>query len=572
MKFDFWKRPALLAVMSLGSVAATAADYYVKATANVNGTGSSWNSPYTPEQFAKALLTAPKGTTFYLTEGTYYPMYSSDGERLDNKKAVFYAKEAVNIIGGFPKNAQVDAVADPKLYQTIINGDRENDDVATVDEYGNVSIANRSDNHYTLMNIEIPDGGKVVLKNLMFKGSADDPKGSPAALIISGSTQPNFEYMDEVEIENCTFENAYHGVNINNIYGGYMRNCQFTNMQANAINLYHLEGISFRIDQTTVENARNGLTFNDAETGLMMYNSTFVNAPLRFDNFQGIANQRQSICSNTFIDVYPDKKSQFSEAFNYLFAGNILGDIEFLNTDFEVGNIISHDNVCFSQSTIPSFFTDEDKSFPREYIGSFLDGRYDKMSSVFTPNLIRLGGLSKTVSVVGDTYRDGTSIRFNRSNSICGGLDQRGKERGEMTCAGAVDMVEETAVFDCKDGTILFKEDFGGNSPYDPLYSPVGLQNGSMTLIYDGEIPLAGYHSNTYNAGCYSIRKEALRRSQNNDGTEHLYGGWWADFGDHTSEDDLTRGYMLQIDMSSYAAVFYTVKIDNLCENTNLYL
>lgn len=566
MKINFWKYSLLLAVASLGGITANAADYYVKAAASVNGTGSSWSSPYTAEQFAEALLTAPKGTTFYLSEGVYSPVYNRSGIKVDNKTAFYYADEAVSIIGGFPKDAKAGAVADPYSYPTIINGDLKNDDVATVDEDGSVSITNKSDNHSLLLSISVSNGGKVVLKNLVFRGSADTPQSSPAAVVINGSSMSGLEYMDEVEIENCTFENCCNGVNLNDIYEGEIVNCQFTNIKSGAINFNRLEGMSFKIEKTTVENAHYGINFGDTNASLLMYNSTFINAPLAFDVREGIANQRHGLYNNTFIDVYPSKKSHFSKAFKYQFVGNIFGDVDMIDTKFEEGDVMSYGNLFFTESSVPSFYTDDDKAMPREYIEAILDGSYNKTTSVFTPNPIRLGSLGRTVSVVGDSYRDG-SIRFDRSKSSLCQKDQREKDREDMTCPGAVEMKIEVPVFDCADGTILFKEDFGGNSVYDPYYAEEGLDHDFITLPYNGAFPL-----DTERAGVYGLRKEAIRRRALNDGREHSYDGWWADFGDHTSENDLTRGYMLQIDMSEREATFYKIQIDDLCENTNLYL
>ena len=114
----------------------------------------------------------------------------------------------------------------------------------------------------------------------------------------------------------------------------------------------------------------------------------------------------------------------------------------------------------------------------------------------------------------------------------------------------------------CKNGTILFKEDFGGNYVWDPDLGPA-LPEGTITLDFSNHI-----WDQLKNG--YDIMKEAIRRRDFNP-TNHVYAGWYADFGDHTYEDDLTRGYFMTIDLDYKEATFYRVQVDDLCENTQLY-
>ena len=116
--------------------------------------------------------------------------------------------------------------------------------------------------------------------------------------------------------------------------------------------------------------------------------------------------------------------------------------------------------------------------------------------------------------------------------------------------------------FGAEGETILFKEDFGGNSLNDPPYGSPPLPDG----VIDGLL----YSSHLWDMkkNGYSIRKEAIKRAtyQGN----HTYNGWYAEFGDHTHEGDLTRGNFLQIDLDYKEATFYNVKVDDLCEHTDL--
>ncbi len=150
----------------------------------------------------------------------------------------------------------------------------------------------------------------------------------------------------------------------------------------------------------------------------------------------------------------------------------------------------------------------------------------------------------------------------------------RGKDISYAYSAGS-SMSEINPVEDdedvCTNGTILFREDFGGNYESDPKVQSVDLPSGVTTLTHQPNFPLAtnlgGYNSGR--SGCYDIRKTGYHRVNNYGGA---YADWYLDFDDHTSPDDEERGYIMQVDMASSATTFYNVQIDGLCANTQLYL
>ena len=112
----------------------------------------------------------------------------------------------------------------------------------------------------------------------------------------------------------------------------------------------------------------------------------------------------------------------------------------------------------------------------------------------------------------------------------------------------------------CMDGTLLFREDFGGNSPSDPRVSttPVeGMEYQQLTDDYFGVM-----HS-----GCYLVTKAGYCNGDT--ANQHPTSQWHLQ-DDHTYPNDRTRGYMLQIDGLGDQKAFYTKTIDGLCKGSVL--
>jgi hypothetical protein len=99
-------------------------------------------------------------------------------------------------------------------------------------------------------------------------------------------------------------------------------------------------------------------------------------------------------------------------------------------------------------------------------------------------------------------------------------------------------------------GTILFKEDFGGNNPSDPAIKQEGINQ------------VVGY---TYNGSSLSMETYAICKQ-----TILSYGDWLL-MDDHTYNNDIERGYLLQVNASIAAGQFYEAQIDNLCPGMQLY-
>ncbi len=118
-----------------------------------------------------------------------------------------------------------------------------------------------------------------------------------------------------------------------------------------------------------------------------------------------------------------------------------------------------------------------------------------------------------------------------------------------------------TESVDCvANGTLLFREDFGGNKIEDPKISPVGIPNGrtNYTFVDDPkfyEDPNRGMYTEKYCLVKYGpgSHKE------------------WYNYEDHTYPNDTTRGYFMAVDASTRDGKFYTHTISDLCPGTSLY-
>ena len=116
----------------------------------------------------------------------------------------------------------------------------------------------------------------------------------------------------------------------------------------------------------------------------------------------------------------------------------------------------------------------------------------------------------------------------------------------------------------CKDGILLFREDFGGNDPSDPAISrtPVSGMSSGYTQIYKLQTSDPG---RDMGAGSYLVAKRGYRNS-----SIPTYSVWHV-MDDHTYFGDTTRGYLLEIDgKGSGNDVFFSTTIDGLCAGSKL--
>ena len=118
----------------------------------------------------------------------------------------------------------------------------------------------------------------------------------------------------------------------------------------------------------------------------------------------------------------------------------------------------------------------------------------------------------------------------------------------------------------CMDGTLLFREDFGGNDPSDPVAGtdPVPGMTSSYMQIYDTAYCNGRPGCRGMGSGRYLVTKVGYRNSRG-----YNYSHWFI-MDDHTYPNDYSRGYLLEIDGRTDGATIYETIIDGLCEGSRL--
>lgn len=103
----------------------------------------------------------------------------------------------------------------------------------------------------------------------------------------------------------------------------------------------------------------------------------------------------------------------------------------------------------------------------------------------------------------------------------------------------------------CPRGTILFREDFGGNDPSDPVTSQERLTTMSSRYIQSFDV------ISRVNSGKFVVAKHGWQNNLNTSTTKDLSSQWFVQ-DDHTYPNDYSRGYLLEVDGIGGNDAFYT--------------
>lgn len=124
--------------------------------------------------------------------------------------------------------------------------------------------------------------------------------------------------------------------------------------------------------------------------------------------------------------------------------------------------------------------------------------------------------------------------------------------------------IDSNCVDLCDQGTLLFREDFGGNDPDDARVSTTPVPGMSYQQVTTDAWLSMGTGKYIVTKSGYCNGDTAHTNSPNNRRSQ------WFLQDDHTYPDDYSRGYFMEVDGKGDRAVFYSTTIEGLCAGSDL--
>ncbi|MHC4439481.1 MAG: right-handed parallel beta-helix repeat-containing protein, partial [Planctomycetota bacterium] len=248
---------------------------YVDAGAPGSNDGTNWDDAYNYLQDALAdANAAEKPTEILVAQGIYKPDQGAF-ITLGDRGETFQLINGVSIFGGYAGFGEADPNArDIDLYETILSGDLNDDDIEIISSDDLAGEPSRAENSYQIVTGNGTDETAILDGFTITGGNADlfTDRNGGGLLNEYGSPQ----------IINCTFsENSaqYYGGAIYNYYGNpTFINCTFTqNSARTGGGIYNYYGDSTFIDCTFTQNsAGSGGGIYNSAGNLTITNCTFV--------------------------------------------------------------------------------------------------------------------------------------------------------------------------------------------------------------------------------------------------------------------------------------------------------
>jgi parallel beta-helix repeat protein/predicted outer membrane repeat protein len=186
------KRQISVLTAAFLAVSASATTIFVDANATGLNNGTTWADAY--NHLEDAIASAASGSEIWVADGTYTP-----AEPGGDRAAAFQLKNGVAIRGGYVGCGAPDPnECDPNVYQTILSGDLNGNDVNVYDPLKLVSEPSRADNSYHVVTGSATDATAVLDGFTIAAGNASG-SGSNAyggGMYSSGGSPT---------IANCTF-------------------------------------------------------------------------------------------------------------------------------------------------------------------------------------------------------------------------------------------------------------------------------------------------------------------------------------------------------------------------------
>lgn len=520
-------------------------EFYVKVDGL--GNGSSWETAMSPQTFAYTLPKVKDGTTFYVAEGTYYPMYDEDMNPGIGQNSVFLVNSDVTIKGGYPAEAQTGALCDPKEYETIFNGDIKGDNVeANEGSYiGQLYFKNYEDNVRKLF----AQYGDFSLYGLTVKGcfvSTYNPWG-PISMekknlklnlrlveFIGNGTCVNGSENSEIVIDSCFFEKniacGSNGGAITNkgslsVKNSYFNTCNTCNTGGA---IYTYKGGNINIENTTFENcyAQSGsvIYINECDS-FRSVNSTYTHNISNIGTIYSRDVAHLNLFNNTIISNINYMTNEGADGIilygitDWNVEGNIIEGCDMPSTLNDL-NLHANHNLFIEGTCITS---SESNNVIIKYVDcpNIMDGSYDSDRNLFVANLSKNKGSTPTVKLLDDKISNDVEIRFPRIEGVL--TDQRGMARRESTCMGAYEIpceIDTTYAID----TISIGEVF-----HDSVYTVFGRHENVLVSLKTSE-------------GCDSIISYTLLVRPNADSLNYYVKTERAGRGDGSSWENAMNG------------------------------
>lgn len=410
----------LLCVSNLGAQETVLCDttrsvYYVKK--NGKGDGSSWRNAMSGDMFAYVLPRVKANTTFHIAAGVYKPIYNINGEKTDiTTDRVFYTEKPVKLIGGYSNNTRYEGeLPDPYSYFTIFSGDHENNDSNDYSDH-----EKRSDNSMKVLWINQKEAGDSEVYGIDFTGGNDDAEKYLDNILCSVTSPGDLNLRNNVTIHECYFESSACAL-CSNVTNTYISDCYFdnlrrifmsfkSNLKLTACSFSDVNNVSFYSDKGKTATCTNSVFYNvsaidldseELDNVLEFYHNTVINCP----DFDLFATHRNviSLIGNIFINT------------DYFFLDKV-------KTEYNAFCPISYKN--YSQGV-----SDTDKKI--ENFTSILN--YNSVIGEYVLDY-DYGGFAEMVNVVDEEAKDDILVPRSATQVL---YDQRWKERGTQTCAGA---------------------------------------------------------------------------------------------------------------------------------------
>lgn len=426
-------------------------EYYVKQSPIGDGTGKDWNNAMGDTTFFRYFSAVPAGATFHVAAGTYYPLEDRYYHTDSYSYRRFYSCRPLNVYGGYPPKAELNAVADPSQYVTLLSADFNGDDVLEESDkdYSVMDYSNHKDNSSYVMTIISKVPGEVKLKGVTFSGNFTQFRGSSSALTVS-SISP--EVPISLKMDSCSFKKTYIGI-YSTADTVIAHGCRFDSIYYLGMSHYPREVIPsvLEIENSSFTNLDEAFYVNASKGKVLLQNSTLCNAR-RLVEVTSISYTHEKVdlnlemYHNTF--AFSPKSYSGIEIPNYINTiakGNIFNTNFSLAKDYDGENaikpVVSDYNLFVENpdatKEVWTFGENDILVAPSDLMGALpgtmKDERFHAVSVLKSPE-----NFTKVVALESDVV-DHKIIRMPIEEGKVK-VDQIATERLDMTCLGAYEL------------------------------------------------------------------------------------------------------------------------------------